>query len=152
MIGPLVYLVTSCDYTISNNDLALDMKSAVSIPFCGGIKNHVHYHLSILQEILLTYLFMGILDLSDFFLKNHIAWGYIKTHISWNVQNIRTYIMLKFPLSQKWYIKLEGLPWFTYYILTKTLENQLLMTHYKIFPFITECILVGSNISCSSED
>ena len=39
MIGPLVYLVTSCDYTISNNDLALDMKSAVSIPFCGGIKN-----------------------------------------------------------------------------------------------------------------
>ena len=69
MIGPLVYLVTSCDYTISNNDLALDMKSALSIPFCGGIKNHVHYHLSILQEILLTYLFMGILDLSDFFLK-----------------------------------------------------------------------------------
>ena len=93
------------------------------------------------------------------FFKNHMAWGDIKTHISRNVQNIRTelytfttYIMLKFPLSQKLYIKLEGLPWFTYYILTKTLENQLLMTHYKIFPFITECILVGSNISCSSED
>ena len=94
MIGPLVYLVTSCDYTISNNDLALDMKSAVSIPFCGGIKNHVHYHLSILQEILLTYLFMRILDLSDFFLKNHMAWGYIKTHISWNVQNICTILLL----------------------------------------------------------
>ena len=125
----------------------------------GSLYHHVHYHLSILQEILLTYLFMGILDLSDFFLKNHMAWGDIKTHISRNVQNIRTelytfttYIMLKFPLSQKLYIELEGLPWFTYYILTKTLENQLLMTHYKIFPFITECILVGSNISCSSED
>ena len=99
----LSYLVTSCDYTISNNNLALDMESAI-IPFCGRIKKcparrlcvyDVLYHISILQEILLTYLWES--SIWAIFFKPYCLGGNRHTKI----QNIRTalYFCYSFEIS-----------------------------------------------------
>ena len=109
MIGPLVYLVTSCDYTISNNNLALDMESAI-IPFCGRIKN-VRPVASAYMMSFTIYQFCKKFcwhiygsPRSERFFLNHIAWGEIDILKFKIFAQLYTFaIVLRFPLSQKLY-------------------------------------------------